>query len=654
MSLGALDFGLIVDSAVIVVENCVSHLAHARPGAKATQVVQRATLEVRRPVVFGVAIITLVHLPILALEGVEGKMFRPMALTVIFALTGSLLLSLTAIPVLASYLLKPGLSERDTWPIRLAKRLYEPTLRWATVRPVTVAALALLAFATCIPAALQLGGEFIPQLDEGDLVIATTKPPSAALNEGIEDAQRLEKALMAQFPDEIRSVVSRTGRPEISVEIATHNLTDHIVLLHEPEHWTRAKTKAELIDQIDAVCQTELPGTFYTFSQPIELRFNELLSGVRSDVGLGLYGEDLQVLRQKANELASLLNAIPGASEVKAQELGGLPMLNIQIDRDRIARYGINARDVLDVIEALGGKTIGQVVEGQRRFDLRVRFDAAARSDLDAIRRLPIADPRGRTIPLQDLADVSMSDGTLEIWRKDRERRIMVQANVRGRDLASFVAEARQRVERQVEIPRGYRLEWGGTFENLQSATRRLTLVVPIALALIFLLLYATFQSIKLGLLIFLSVPLGAIGGILALWLRGMNFSISAGVGFIALSGVAVLDGLVLVAAIRQMIDSGRPQREAITEASMSRLRPILMTGLVASLGFVPMAFSSGAGAEVQKPLATVVIGGLITSMFLKLVVLPAIYPWFDPGPTPPPDPRDDEEDDYHGPQPHA
>jgi cobalt-zinc-cadmium resistance protein CzcA len=414
------------------------------------------------------------------------------------------------------------------------------------------------------------------------------------------------------------------------------NLTDTWVLLNEPEQWTKARIKSELIDQIDALCKVVIPGIFYSFSQPIELRFNELLSGVRADLGIGVYGDDLKLLQEKADEIAAVLRAIPGSTGEKAQVLGGLPFLRIQVDRDRIARYAINATDVLDAVAALGGKVVGQVVEGQRRFALQVRFGAEYRNDIETIRTLTIADPLGRMIPLEDLAEIRMEDDTFEIWRKDRQRRIMVQSNVRGRDLAGFVAEAQRRVAAEVTIPRGYTLEWGGTFENLKSATNRLTIVVPIALVMIFLLLYSTFHSIRLGALIFLSVPLGAIGGVLALWLRGLNFSISAGVGFIALSGVAVLDGLVLVSAIRHLIEEGLPVDRAVHDASMSRLRPIVMTGLVASLGFVPMAFSSGAGAEVQRPLATVVIGGLLTSMLLKLIVLPALYRWFDPGPPAP------------------
>ncbi len=651
MSLGAIDFGLIVDSSVIMMENCVGHLAHADKNRSSIDVVREAALEVRKPVVFGVAIITIVHLPLLALEGVEGKMFRPMALTVVFALTGSLLLSLTATPVLASLILKPGTSEVETPPIRLAKWIYRPILKFALDRPVVVVLASLIMFAATMPVALQLGGEFIPKLDEGDILVVVNRPPSTSLSESIEDTVRLENALLKAFPDQIESVVSRTGRPEIGIDPAGVNQSDVFIFLKQPvetlvdlalkplhpilalfHSGDHEMTKAELIHEMDAVFRREIPGAFFSFSQPIDLRFNEMLAGVRADVGIGVYGEDLAVLQEKVNAIAATIESIPGAADVRAQVLGGLPFLRVQIDRERISRFGINAADILDVVSALGGKIVGQVIEGQRTFDLQVRFDPSARDDVESIKRLKIADPKGRMIPLSELADFQLEDGAYEIWRKDRQRRAMVQANVRDRDLATFVAEAQEQVAKHVDMPKGYYLEWGGTFQNLQSATQRLTIVVPVALVLIFLLLYSTFGSVKLGALIFLSVPLGAMGGILALWVREMNLSISAGVGFIALSGVAVLDGLVIVAAIRQRVEKGVPMREAVSGASMNRLRPVLMTALVASLGFIPMAFSAGSGADVQRPLATVVIGGLITSTGLKLLVIPATYAWFDPG----------------------
>lgn len=632
MSLGAIDFGLVVDSAVIVVENCVGRLAHADRSARSIDVVRDATLEVRRPVVYGVAIIALVNLPLLALEGVEGKMFRPMALTLIFALTGSLLLSLTVTPVMTSWFLKPGTSERETWPVRFAKWIYRPCLEKVVLHPYLTVAACLLVVAACAPIALRLGGEFIPKLDEGDLVVALTRPTSASLIEGIADTTRFETALREAFPSEIKSVVSRTGRPEIGLDAAGVNLTDVFVLLNDSDSWTKVHEKEDLIAEIEKIGRDVLPGTFLNFTQPIDSRFNDLLAGVRADVGISLYGEDLTTLQEKSDAIASALGSIAGAADVKAQVLGGLPLMRIVIDRDRIARYSINASDVLDVVSALGGRIVGQVVEGQKRFALQVRFAPEFRNDVSTIRRLKVADPKGRLIAMEDLADIRLENGVFEIWRKNHRRRAMVQVNVRGRDLASFVSEAQRLIAQVVPLPRGYTLEWGGTFENLQAATKRLALVVPLALVLIFLLLYATFGSVRLGLLIFLSVPLGAIGGVLALWLRGLNLSISAGVGFIALSGVAVLDGLVLVSAIRHLVEGEVDTHRAIKEAAMNRLRPILMTACVASLGFIPMAFSHGSGAEVQRPLATVVIGGLITSTILKLLVIPAVYPWFDPG----------------------
>ena len=418
MSLGAIDFGLIVDSAVIVVEHCVTHLAHAQPGRRGIDVVRQATLEVRKPVVFGVAIITMVHLPILALEGVEGKMFRPMALTVIFALTGSLLLSLTATPVLASFFLKPGMSERETWPVRLAKRLYRPTLGWAIRHPGVVTLGAIVMLAASVPVAMNLGGEFIPQLDEGDLVLDLTRPPSASLDEAVADTTRLERALLKAFPDEIRSISGQSGRPEIGLSPAAINTTEFYVYLTKPELWRKVKDKDELIDQIGEVAHRVLPGTSVVFSQPIELRFSDMLAGTKGDVGLGLYGPDLEVLQEKATALATTMSTIRGAADIKALDVLGLPVMRIQVDRDRIARYGINASDVLAVVEALGGKTVGQVVEGQRRFDLQVRFGPKYRNDLATIRTLKIADPQGRMIPLQDLADIEFDDGVYEIWRR--------------------------------------------------------------------------------------------------------------------------------------------------------------------------------------------------------------------------------------------
>ena len=633
MSLGAIDFGLIVDSSVIVIENCVSRLGEAgdRP---VRDVIREATLEVRKPVLFGVAIITMVNLPILALANVEGKMFRPMALTLIFALAGSLLFSLTATPVLASFFLKAGGGEKETFPVRWAKKLYEPVLHFVVAHPIPIVAGALAVLGLSLIPASRLGGEFIPKLDEGDIVVVVSRPASASLATGIEQSLRFEKALMAKFPDEIRSVISRTGRPEIGLDPAPLNRTDVMIFLHDYDHWTKLHTKQEMIDEAETVFHETMPGAQLNFSQPIEVRFNEMISGVRADLGVALFGDDLDVLAEKAEAIAASLRQVRGARDVKVQPIKGLPYLRVIVDRERIARYGINASDVLDAVRALGGATVGQVVVGQRRFDLQVRYGPKSRNDLDAIRVLKIADPRGRMIALEDLADIRFEDGIYEIRRKDRHRRALIQSNVRDRDLASFVAAAQKRVVADVDLPDGYTLEWGGTFQNLQSASRRLLIVLPVALAMVFLLLYSTFGSFKLGGLIFLTVPFAATGGITTLWLRGLDFSISAGVGFICLSGVAVLDGLVLISAIRgHIVDEGMAVPESVLKAAMSRLRPVLMTASVASLGFIPMALSTTSGAEVQRPLATVVIGGLITSTLLTLVVLPAIYHWFDPGP---------------------
>ena len=633
MSLGAIDFGLIVDSSVIVVENCVSRLAHADRDRSVLEIVRDAALEVRKPVVFGVAIITMVNLPILALEGVEGKMFRPMALTLIFALLGSLLLSLTGTPVLASFFLSKGTEEKDTLPVRWAKKAYDPALKAVLDHPVLVAAVAVAALAATVPVALMLGGEFIPKLDEGDIVIVLSRPPSASLSQGIEQTLRLERALGERYPDEIRSIVSRTGRPEIGLDPAPLNRTDLFIFLTEYETWTRVKDKAAMIRELERTCHELIPGAKLNFSQPIEVRFNEMISGVRADLGIALFGDDLDVLDEEAQAIAESLRKVAGAQDVKVQPIKGLPYLRVIVDRARIARYGINAARVLDAVRALGGATVGQVVVDQRRFALQVRYAPSYRNDIESIRELKVADPKGRMIPLEDLAEVRMEDGIYEIRRKDRHRRALIQANVRGRDLAGFVAAAKRRVQADVPLPQDYHLEWGGTFKNLQSATRRLLLVTPVALALIFILLYGTFHSVKLGLLIFLSVPFAAIGGILALWLRGLDFSISAGVGFICLSGVAVLDGLVLITAARHHVEEGMSVHDAAYEAALSRLRPVLMTASVATLGFIPMAASTSAGAEVQRPLATVVIGGLVTSTLLTLAVVPAIYHRFDPGP---------------------
>jgi cobalt-zinc-cadmium resistance protein CzcA len=634
MSLGAIDFGLIVDGSVVMIENVVRRVAehrhHHRTDAPAPRsVIAEACHEVARPVVFGVGIILLVYLPILSLRGLEGKMFRPMALTVIFALLTSLALALLLMPVLASVYLRT-VSEHEPFLVRWAKAAYRPLLALAVDRPLVTAAVALAAFLGGAGLASRLGAVFIPKLDEGSIAIQAARLPSVSLETSVQMTTRIEKCLM-QFP-EVESVVCKSGRPEIANDPMTINLTDVIVTLHPHDRW-RFATKEELVGAMEKALEDEVPGQVYSFSQPIELRVAELVAGVKSDIGISIYGDDLDVLRHKGEEVARALGKVPGAADVQTEPAAGLPYLRVIIDRAAIARHGINARDVLDAVAVVGGKEVGQVFEGQRRFPLQVRFGPEWRGDLDRLRRVTVADPHGRQIPLEQLAALKTEDGPAQVSRDAVRRRTLVQCNVRGRDLAGFVAEAKAVVAREVRLPAGYSLGWGGQFKNLEEASRRLAVAVPIALALIVSLLYLSLGSVRLALLIFLNVPLAATGGVVALWARGMPFSISAGVGFIALFGVAVLNGLVLVSYVQELRRGGRAAREAAFEGALLRLRPVLMTALVATLGFVPMAVSAGAGAEVQKPLATVVIGGLVTSSLLTLFVLPAVYPWFEPRP---------------------
>lgn len=631
MSLGAIDFGLIVDGSVVLIENVVRRVAehrHAHPRERAPlQVIRDACVEVARPVAFGVGIILIVYLPILSLRGLEGKMFRPMALTVIFALITSLLLAFSLMPVLASLYLR-NVSEHEPILIRCAKAVYRPLLRQTVSHPVLTLGVTGGLFLVSVVLARGLGAVFIPRLDEGAIAIQAVRLPSVSLETSVAMTTAMEKCLL-EFP-EVETVVCKTGRPEIANDPMTVNLTDILVNLKPRSEW-RFATKEELVEAMDKALDEAVPGNAYSFSQPIELRVGELVAGVKSDVGVSLYGDDLDVLRQKAEEIAQALSKVPGAADVQPEPTGGLPFLRVIIKRPQIARYGINAREVLDAVAALGGRELGQVFEGQRRFPLQVRLGAQWRSDLEKIKQIKIADPKGRQFPLEQLAELRLEDGPAQISRDAVRRRILIQCNVRGRDLAGFVAEAQQRVERDVRLPAGYRTAWGGQFKNLEEASVRLLIAVPLALFLIYALLHMTFDSLRLASLIFLNVPLAATGGILALSLRGLPFSISAGVGFIALFGVAVLNGVVLVTTIVDLRRAGQSRDDAVRDGAMQRLRPVLMTALVATLGFVPMAVSTSSGAEVQRPLATVVIGGLVTSSLLTLFVLPAIYRWFDP-----------------------
>lgn len=629
MSLGAIDFGLIVDGAVVLVENIIRHMAERRgnEGNPAETIVEAAR-EVARPVFFAVMIITVVYVPILTLQGVEGKMFRPMALTVIFALIASLLFALTLVPVLSSFFLRKNISHEEPRVIRAVKSWFLPALKKAVDRPGITAAAAGGVFAIGVLVASFMGAEFIPRLDEGALALQAWRLPSVALSESVKSTTLIEKVLK-RFP-EVSTVVSRSGRAEIATDPMGLETSDIYVILKPHGEWKTAQTREGLIAAFDEALKRGVPGNIFSYSQPIELRMQELIAGVRSDVAVTLYGEDLDLLRSKADEVVRAVASVPGAADVKAEQTGGLPYLRIVIRRDQIARYGINARDVLDAIETIGGKELGQVLEGQKRFALQARFDPQSRTDASQIANIKITDPRGRLIPLSQLADIKTEEGPVQISRSNIHRRISVETNVRGRDLAGFVKDAQRAVEDKVSLPAGYWIEWGGQFQNLQEAATRLAIVVPLTMFLIFVLLYTAFNAVKPALLIFLNVPMAATGGIIALALRGMPFSISAGVGFIAVSGVAVMNGVVLLTHIVELRKQGLEIREATERGTLEKMRAMIMAPLVAGLGFLPMALSSSAGAEVQRPLATVVIGGLVTSTFLTLLVLPAIYRWFE------------------------
>ena len=635
MSLGAIDFGLIVDGALIIVENAVRHLAqqaHAlgRPLTREERdaAVYRAAVEIRGAAAFGEVIIAVVYLPLLTLSGVEGKMFHPMAITVLCALGGAFVLSLTLVPALASLFLPREPTERESPIVHGARRLYTPALTWCMARRKAVVGIATGLLAMSLALVPTLGTEFIPRLDEGALALQAMRVPSVSLEESVRQTGLVETVLK-RFP-EVVTVVSRTGRAEIATDPMGVEVSDIYVMLTPPEQWTTADDREGLIAAMQRALEREVPGNVFSYSQPIELRVSELLSGARSDVALKLYGEDMEELKRTGDRLAAALARVPGAADVKAEQVAGLPVARIQIDRRAIARYGINVRQVLDTIETLGGKEVGTVLEGQKRYALQVRFAAAARENVEQLESLPITSPSGQLIPLSQLARVVVEEGPAQVSRENLQRRLTIEANVRGRDLGGFVREAQEVVGREVRLPPGYWLDWGGQFQNLESASRRLALVVPLTLFLILVLLYGTFNAVRPALLISLNVPFAVTGGLFALGVRGMPLSISAAVGFIALFGVAMLNGLVLVSAIRKAREEGLSQAEAIQEAAQTRLRPVLTTALVASLGFLPMAFATGAGAEVQKPLATVVIGGLLSSTLLTLLVLPTVYPWFD------------------------
>ncbi len=632
MSLGALDFGLIVDSSVIMVENSVRHLHEALPGRNVVDVVSVASKEVRKPTMFGELIIMIVYLPILALEGVEGKLFEPMALTVVFALFGSLVLSLTLMPVLASFLLGPPRAgarrHRDPWVIRALRWLYRPLVRFAVDHPWTTLGSALIVVAGTVPLATRLGSVFVPRLDEGSIVINTVRLPGVSVEETARLSTRVERLLKDRFPDEIRSIWTRSGTPEVATDPMGIEVSDVFVMLTPRERWKKAGTKAELEDAMRKVLKP-LPGMNYAFTQPIEMRFNEMIAGVRTDLGVKVFGDDFEALKDMATRVEEVLRTIPGAEQPSAEPLVGQPMLRVKLDPAALSRHGLKARDVLDLVEAAGGKEVGEVRVDQRRFPLAVRLPDRYLDVPERFGTLVVLAADGQRLALSHVASVRRESGPLVVNREWGRRRAIVTTNVVGRDLGGFVSEAKRRIEAELgDALRsgGMSVEYGGQYENLVRASNTLSYVVPIALLLILVLVYSTYGNVKDSLRVFTGVPFAMVGGVLALFARDMPFSISAGVGFIALSGMSVLADMVMVSTIRQLIDEGRPVREAALEAAVRRLRPVLMTALVASLGFLPMATSTGVGAEVQRPLATVVIGGLVSSTFLTLFVLPTLY----------------------------
>ncbi len=651
MSLGAIDFGIIVDGAVVMVENCLRRLAEEqhRVGRPLThheriQTVFSGSSEARRAILFGQVIIMVVYLPILALTGVEGKMFRPMALTVLAALAGAMVLSVTFVPAALSLLMFGRVSEKEGLLMRMSRRLYEPTLAVVLRHRWLVVGAGLAAFLGTVGLATRMGREFIPSLDEGDIALHALRIPGTSLSQAVAMQHQLETAIV-EVP-EVATTFAKIGTAEIATDPMPPSVADCFVMLRPRSEWPDPdRPKADVVRALEERVAA-VPGNNYEFTQPIQMRFNELLAGVRSDVAVKIFGDDLESMTESGEDIAEILEAVPGASDVKVEQVTGLPVLTLHLRRDELRRYGLNVAEVQDIVEAaIGGKEAGRIFEGDRRYPLVVRLAEAQRGDVERLKALPVPLPasvrtdgeskaadvmvaRGDTffVPLGALADFDIAPGPNQISRENGKRRVVVTANVRGRDIGSFVSDAQQRIDASVRLPPGYWMTWGGTFEQLASATRRLELVVPLSLVLIFGLLVAMFGTARDAAIVFTGVPLAMTGGILALWARGMPLSISAGIGFIALSGVAVLNGLVLITFIKGLRSGGAALEDAIRRGAVTRLRPVLMTALVASLGFVPMALATGRGAEVQRPLATVVIGGIVSSTLLTLVVLPALY----------------------------
>ena len=625
MSLGAIDFGLIVDSSVIQVENAVKRLGGDRSERTSVEVVRDAAIEVRKPTMFGELIIMIVYLPILTLGGIEGKMFRPMALTVIFALLGSMALSLTLVPVLSSLFLKKTAGEHETAVVRLAQRAYAPVLRFAVAHKTLVLGIAALVLANATFLATRLGSEFVPRLREGSVVINTIRLASVSIEESARYGTQIEQLLLTTFPDEIERLWTRTGTAEVATDPMGIELSDVFISLTDRSRWKRADTQDELVARMEETL-AGMPGMRAAMTQPIEMRVNEMVAGIRSDVGVKVFGDDIEELKRQGLAVEKILKGIPGAADVSLEQVTGAPIVQVEVDRAAIARHGISAREVLDVVAALGNIHVGEMQDGERRFPVTVTLAERYRRSPAALARVLVAAENGDRVPLGDLAKVTTVEGPTTINREWGKRRIVVQANVRDRDVGGFVAEAKERIERELSMPTGYYVRFGGQFEHLEEATQRLMLVVPLSLLLIFVLLYLTYGRVLDALRVFTGVPFAAVGGVVALWLRDIPFSVSAAVGFIALSGVSVLGDMVLVSAIKAEIARGLALQDAVLCAARERLRPVLMTSLVASLGFLPMALNTGIGAEVQRPLATVVIGGVFSSTLLTLVVLPVLY----------------------------
>jgi len=628
MTLGAIDFGMIVDGSVVMVENTVRHLAERKDGESTRHIIMTSAMEVARPILFGVLIIVIVYLPIVTLTDMEGKMFSPMAFTVGFALMGSLILTMTLVPTLCSFLLKGKVIEKDSKLLIKIRNWYLPVLKNSLENPkktLKITASALLFALALVPF---LGSEFLPSLDEGSITVQSFRLPSVSVTNTVNSSAAVEKAIKS-FP-EVETVVARAGRAEIASDPMGIDISDIFVSLKPRSAWTTAKTKEELVDKMRERLEN-IPGMTFSFNQPIALRVDELISGVKSQVAVKLFGEDMEVLKSKANEIAEAIKKIDGAADVQIEKVSGLAYLQVEIDRAAIARYGINVADINEMLElASGGKAVSELFEGQKRFNVALRFPVTVSDNPDKFGELLVSAPGGARIPLKQLARLKTEEGPAQISRENSSRRIVVECNVSGRDLGGFVSDAQKSINAKVKLPPGYYISWGGQFENQQRAMARLAVILPICLMLIFILLFSSFNSVRQAFLILMNVPFAMIGGILALFLRGLPFSVSSAVGFIALFGVAVLNGIVMVAYFNKLREHGQPLDEAIVNGAMTRLRPVLMTAMVASLGFIPMALSHSTGAEIQRPLATVVIGGLITSTLLTLVVLPSFYLWWE------------------------